>query len=279
MSSDLTDRLVKAKSLAVTAYRWRKFLVRTAAYCSVSVSARPFTGESFPQRLMRIYFEDVLRTLDIRVIADGVEKLHGALPAMITVNHNSMLDIPCVGVLLDFDYKWVAKKEVFDVPFVGWHLKACGHIPVDRSRRDNAKKLERSLESAVARGGSILMFPEGTRSKDGRLQAFRKGAFVMAVRHGIPTLPIVLDGTDRLLEKGSLEFPGDQPSKIVRIKVMDPVPPPDEREGDFDARVVLMRDRARAAMVAALDDIRGEAGAAERPTSADTPELGRTKAK
>jgi 1-acyl-sn-glycerol-3-phosphate acyltransferase len=254
----------KAADYARLAYGWKGVLARTAGYCTVSVAARALTGSEQPsQKLMHRFFRGSLRQLGIRVEADGAEKIRPATPCIIAVNHNSYLDIPCVGVLLDFDYKWVSKKEVFRWPFVGWHLWACGHIWVDRERRDNSERLAEEFHRVLNNGASILMFPEGTRSPDGRLLAFKRGAFVTAVTEGVPVLPIALDGTERLMEKGSLEFPHGQ-DKVVRIKVMDPVHPP--TAGAHDERVTWMRDRTREAMVAALDELRGAPGAAERPT-------------
>lgn len=262
--SEMLEQARKAADYARIAFGWRNVLVRTAGYCTVSVAARAVTrSEQMSQRLMHRYFRGALKQLGIRVEAEGQEKIRPATPCIIAVNHNSYLDIPCVGVLLDFDYKWVSKKEVFHWPFIGWHLWACGHIWVDRKRRDNSERLAEEFHRVLRNGASILMFPEGTRSPDGRLQSFKRGAFVTAVTENVPVLPIALDGTERLMEKGSLEFPRG-PDKVVRIKVMDPVYPPSE--GGHDERVTRMRDATRAAMVAALDALRGAPGAAERPT-------------
>ena len=254
----------KVADYARLAFGWRSVLARTAGYCTASVAARAITRSEAPsQQLMHRFFRGALPQLGIHVEAEGPEKIRPATPCIIAVNHNSYLDIPCVGVLLDFDYKWVSKKEVFGWPFVGWHLWACGHIWVDRERKDNSERLAAEFHRVLGNGASILMFPEGTRSPDGRLLAFKRGAFVTAVTENVPVLPIAIDGTERLMEKGSLEFPRGQ-DKTVRIKVMDPVRPP--ADGGFDDRVRWMRDRTREAMVAALDDLRGAPGAAERPT-------------
>ena len=263
--ANVRRKVGRGGELTRAVWGWRWFLARTAGYCSVSVAARPFTGEAVPQTLMRYYFEGGLRQLGIDIEAYGVEKIRPATPCIIAVNHNSMLDIPCVGVLLDFDYKWVSKKEVFAVPFIGWHLRACGHIWVDRSRRDNSERLAREFHRVLQEGASILMFPEGTRSRDGRLQKFRRGAFVTAVMENVPVVPIVLDGTEKLLTKGSLRFPSG-PHKTVRIKVADPVAPPPDHNRPFEERVTRMLQATRRAMVQALDELRGLAGAAEQPT-------------
>jgi 1-acyl-sn-glycerol-3-phosphate acyltransferase len=269
VSRGLAARAEAIGEYARFAARWRKLVARTVAYCSTSVALRPFTGERVPQRLMRLYFDGALRQLGITIVADGADMLRSLPPSILCVNHNSLIDIPCVGVLLDCDYKWVSKREIFRIPFIGWHLRACGHIWVDRERKDNFERLQREFSRVLAQGGSILMFPEGTRSKDGALLKFRSGAFSTAVREKVPVVPIVLDGTERVLVKGSLDLRPDA-QKIVQVKVCPPIEAPTSDEGSFDERVILLRDRTRAAMVAALDELRGAPGAAERPTVVST---------
>jgi 1-acyl-sn-glycerol-3-phosphate acyltransferase len=245
------------------AMRWPGLMARTVAYCTTSVTLRPFTGERVPQKLMRRYFDGALRQLNITIVADGAEILRAVTPCILCVNHNSLVDIPCVGVLLDFDYKWVSKKDIFRIPFIGWHLDACGHLWVDRKRKDNLERLQEEFTRVIASGGSVLMFPEGTRSKDGALQKFRSGAFATAIRENVPIVPIVLDGTEHVLVKGSLDLRRDE-EKLVKVKVCPPIAVP--AEGPAEERVKLLRDRTRAAMVGALDELRGAPGAAERPT-------------
>ena len=245
--------------------RWRGLVARTIAYCSTSVALRPVTGERVPQKLMRKYFEGVLQQLGVTLVAEGAEMLGTVRPSILCVNHNSLIDVPCVGVFLDFDYKWVSKKDIFRIPFIGWHLHACGHLWVDRERKDNYERLQREFSRVLAEGSCILMFPEGTRSTDGALQKFRTGAFATAVRENVPVVPIVLDGTERVLVKGSLDLRPDQ-EKLVKLKACPAIPVPDPSEGTPEQRVILLRDRTRAAMVQALDELRGSPGAAERPT-------------
>jgi 1-acyl-sn-glycerol-3-phosphate acyltransferase len=254
--------LQDADEWARALWSWRRVLAPTALYCTSSVLLRPLTGERGPQWLMHRYFDSFVRRLGVRLHAYGTEKVADVGPCVITVNHNSLLDVPLVGAALPIDYKWVAKKEIFAVPFIGWHLRAAGHLWVDRGRHDNLPRLERQFHRVLADGGSILMFPEGTRSTDGALQAFRRGAFVTAVREGVPVLPVVLDGAERLLEKGSLRYPkGD---KRVAVQVCDPIAP--ARVGDEGARVTALLQATRGAMIAALDGLRGEPGAALRAT-------------
>lgn len=243
-------------------WSWREVMATTAVWCTSSVVVRPFTGPRVPQKMMHRYFDAVVRQMGVTIVATGTEKVIPTTPCVIAVNHNSLLDVPIVGTVLPIDYKWVSKKEIFYVPFIGWHLWAAGHIWVDRKRRDNMERLAAAFHSAIAAGGSILMFPEGTRSENGALQRFKSGAFVTAVDEHVPVLPIVLDGTERLLTKGELDRPTGELK--VGLHVCDPIPVP--MHGDRDEKVARMRDATRAAMVTALDDLRGGPGRAELPT-------------
>ena len=256
--------LARASHVAAQAWNMRGFARITAGYCSLSVLVRPITGEQGPHRLMRRYFDAVIRELGIELVAEGTDKVAATGPCVIAVNHNSLLDVPVVGTVLPIDYKWVSKKSIFYTPFVGWHLYVAGHIWVDRSRKDNMERLAEKFHRVVQSGGSILMFPEGTRSPDGRLQKFKSGAFVTAIRENVPVLPIVLDGTERLMQKGELLMPHGV-EKIVRVRVCDPIAPPPATESD-ERRVIRLRNATRRAMVDALDALRGAKGAAERPS-------------
>jgi len=255
-------RLAKLWNYASIAWGWRTFLLYTMAWTTASAIVRPFFGEALTQKMMRRYFRGVLRILGIELDPRGTAWLTGASPCVLVANHNSLLDIPCLGVLFDFDYKWVSKKEIFRIPFVGWHLRAGGHLWVDRSRRDNAARLEREFQRLLGRGSSILIFPEGTRSPDGALRAFRRGAFETAVRQNVPVLPIALDGTEKLLEKGSLRFPGRNVRKRVGVAICPPIHPDGDREGSVEDRAKRLRDRTHAEIAQALADLR------EAPTQA-----------
>lgn len=251
------------------ALSWRRFIGLSMVWCSSSVVARVLTGPKLSQIIMRRWCEDIVRDVGIEIVAEGVEKVVGR-PSVIVVNHASLLDVPVVGSLLDLDYRWVAKKQLFWVPLVGWHLWACGHIPVDRKRGGNLERMQQQVEAVLKAGGSVVFFAEGTRSPDGALQAFRRGGFACAVEAGVPVLPIVLDGTHELLVKGSIEFPRGT-NRRVRVRVLDrvevsaieaPLAPE-----DLAARVTSLRDQVRRRMVEALDELRGGTGRAEQPSS------------
>lgn len=260
-----THALARLTDGARTVMSWRQFVGLCLVHCPTSVVARALTGPKIPQAIMRRWCEDIVRDVGIEIVAEGLIQVAGP-PSVIVVNHASLLDIPVVGSLLELDYRWVAKKQLFRVPLVGWHLWACGHIGVDRGRTGNLSRMQQQVQDVLAAGGSVVFFPEGTRSPDGAMRAFRRGAFASAVAAGAPVLPIVLDGTHELLVKGSLQFPRAA-NRRVRVRVLDRVPVP-AGSSDPDAlaaRVRALGDEVRRRMVEALDELRGGLGRAEQP--------------
>jgi 1-acyl-sn-glycerol-3-phosphate acyltransferase len=120
------------------------------------------------------------------------------------VNHQSNIDIPVlVQTLSQFQLRWIAKKELLWVPFFGWAMWASKHITVDRSDPlDAAKSLQRAKER-IAAGISVVVFPEGTRSRDGKLLRFKKGGFLLAAQTGAAIVPVTINGSGALLPAGA----------------------------------------------------------------------------
>jgi 1-acyl-sn-glycerol-3-phosphate acyltransferase len=177
---------------------------------------------------------------------------------VIVANHQSLLDI-LVLFRLYRHYKWVSKSEIFRVPFIGWNMRLNRYIAIRRGDRSDAERMLAACGAALRSGSSVMIFPEGTRSPDGALGAFRHGAFTLAVRHGVPVLPIIVDGTRTALPKHGLVLSED--ADIV-IQVLDPITPsfPDAES---------LRDHVRATMADGLARLRAERGEAdERPAAA-----------
>ncbi len=131
------------------------------------------------------------------------EKLNVGGPAVYVVNHLSALDIPSLYTALPFQFRIMAKKELFRYPVLGWHLSRSGQIPIDRDNaRSSLKSLVRASE-ALKNGMSLVVFPEGGRSADGRLQPFLGGSFYVAIKAGVPVVPMALVGTFEALPMNS----------------------------------------------------------------------------
>ena len=143
-------------------------------------------------------------TIFARIRVSGAENLSPDRNYVYMANHCSLIDIPALFAYLPYQFRIMAKKELFYVPFMGWHLWTAGNFPVDRGDpRKTARSLIRVIEG-IKGGKSLAVFPEGTRSPDGRLQEFKPGAFKMALRAGVPIVPVTIRGTHELLPKGSL---------------------------------------------------------------------------
>jgi 1-acyl-sn-glycerol-3-phosphate acyltransferase len=141
-------------------------------------------------------------------------------PYVVVSNHFSQADPPIIA-RVPWEMKWVAKKALFDLPVAGWLLHLSGDISVDRSdKRSRAQVLETSA-SYLERKCSVMFFPEGTRSRDGRVRRFSDGAFRLAIKEGVPVLPLAIDGTDEALPKHSIWF--NPNVEKIRVKVLDPI--------------------------------------------------------
>jgi 1-acyl-sn-glycerol-3-phosphate acyltransferase len=177
-----------------------------------------------------------------RVRVTGREHLPWNGPAILVANHLSMLDILVLYALFR-PFKWVSKAELFRVPFVGWNMVLNDYVRVWRGDRESIRRMMDHCRAHLARGTPILIFPEGTRSKDGHLQAFKDGAFRLAEEAKVPVIPVVLSGTSDALPKHGLVL---RSRMDARVTVLPPISP-----ADFPDHAAL-RDAARAAIAAAL---------------------------
>ena len=148
----------------------------------------------------RLWSKMILGTIGAKVEVEGLERIDTSKAQVYVVNHLSALDIPVLYLHLPFQFRILAKKELFRYPFMGWHLRRSGQIPVVL---ENPRASVRSLNLAVAaikEGKSLVIFPEGGRSPDGQLHAFMGGAFYAAIKAQVNVVPIALVGTYEVLK-------------------------------------------------------------------------------
>ena len=139
-----------------------------------------------------------------RIRVHGVAHVRPGQAYVYMANHSSLIDIPALFAYLPYPFRIMAKRELFFVPFMGWHLWTAGHFPIDRrDRRRTIRSLRRVIEG-VRGGTSLAVFPEGTRTRDGRLQEFKPGTFKIALKAGVPIVPVTIRGTFRLLPSTTL---------------------------------------------------------------------------
>jgi 1-acyl-sn-glycerol-3-phosphate acyltransferase len=170
-------------------------------------------------------------------------------PYVVVSNHQSNADIPVIS-RLPWEMKWVAKAELFKVPVVGWLLRMAGDIAVDRRDPTSRAHVLVAARDYLRERCSVMFFPEGTRSRDGRVRSFAPGAFRLAIEAGVPVLPLAVDGTRDALPKHGWRFGN---AIDARVRVLPPVPTDGLGAGDVDA----LRDRVRAGIIAQVAAWRG----------------------
>jgi len=145
---------------------------------------------------------------------------------VVVVNHQSMVDILAV-YALRAPFLWVSKVENFYVPFLGWNMWLNDYVPLRRGHLPSIRRMLRRCEARLSSGSNLCVFPEGTRSRDGNLRSFYRGAFWIAARNRVPIVPVVVDGTFSILAKGRF---GIRPTPVV-LRVLDPISP-EQFDGD-----------------------------------------------
>lgn len=178
---------------------------------------------------------------------EGAEHLAPLRQAVYVSNHLSMVDILAL-YALPRPFLWVSKVENFYVPFLGWNMWLNRYVPLRRGYLPSIVRMYRTCLGRLAEGLSLCLFPEGTRSETGQMRPFHAGAFRLALRAGVPVVPIVLDGSDRVLPKRSLQI-APQP---VTLRIL-PAVHPDEVDRDWRR----FRDEVRRRMERAQAELRG----------------------
>jgi 1-acyl-sn-glycerol-3-phosphate acyltransferase len=169
---------------------------------------------------MRRWSKDNLWLSRARVQIEGLENIDRSRPHIFVANHSGLHDILSLAAYLPIQFRWIAKKSLFRVPFMGWHMRRSGYIPIDRENpRDVAKSIMEAAK-AIQNGINAIAFPEGSRSRTGDLAKFYGGAFSLALRTGVPLVPISLDGSHRVIVPQTMQV---NPGVIIRIKIDRPI--------------------------------------------------------
>ncbi|HUE96021.1 MAG TPA: lysophospholipid acyltransferase family protein [Longimicrobiaceae bacterium] len=172
-------------------------------------------------------------------------------PYVAVSNHESLADIFLISHL-PWEMKWLSKDTLFRLPVMGWMMRLAGDIPVARSSRASRAEALELCRDRLERGVSIMIFPEGTRSKTGELLPFRDGAFRLAIQLGLPVLPMAVAGTRSAMKKGSLVFGRAR----AEVRVLEPIPTDGLTLDDAPA----LRDRVRALIQATRDELAADLG-------------------
>lgn len=172
---------------------------------------------------------------------------HTDAPSCVYVaNHLSLVDI-LVLFRLFTHFKWVSKRENFRVPFIGWNMRLNRYIPLRRGDKQSIIEMMNLCDEALAGGSSIMMFPEGTRSANGRMRPFKPGAFELAKRARVPIQPLAIRGTADALPKRGFVLQGKH---AISVTVLDPLPPETFANEDVDS----LKERVRQMIAKEIGD-------------------------
>ena len=184
--------------------------VLLAGLYTVVVAIITILSHPFDHRRGRIYHaigrfwgRGVLRICGLPLTIRGLEGIERGRTYVYVSNHASLFDIPAVLAGCPGNVRIVYKKELEKIPIFGWCLKWGAYIAIDRSNRTDAMRSVEEAAQKIREGDSVLLFAEGTRTADGNLQPFKRGAFNLAVRSGVPVVPLTINGTFTVLPKGS----------------------------------------------------------------------------
>jgi 1-acyl-sn-glycerol-3-phosphate acyltransferase len=182
----------------------------------------------------------ILATTGVAVTVEGLEHVTPGETYIFISNHQSFYDIPVIFSSLPFQLRIISKESIGAVPFLGWHLRRAGHLLVNRSNPDRTGILNR-WRRLVADHLSLIIFPEGTRSKDGQVGRFRGGSFLLALEAGLTIVPLSISGSRHVMGKGAITT---RPGR-VRLVVHPPVAAPKiESPSVADARQLAARIEA-----------------------------------
>lgn len=171
------------------------------------------------KRLFQIVFSFwgriMLLSAGISLQAEGMENVPNSGSLLIIPNHQGHFDYPVLFSLIPRHFIFMIKKELLDVPFFGKTLKIAGYIPVDREGRMSVHRAMEKVAQALERGKAVVVFPEGTRTWDGKIGEFKVGAFLLAIKLGVPILPVAISGSFGIMRRHTWQiYP-----KRVKVKI------------------------------------------------------------
>jgi 1-acyl-sn-glycerol-3-phosphate acyltransferase len=205
---------------------WRTvfYLIPAIALYTVVLGTLSIASSLFEKRghfahwCARMWSRLILRTTRVDVEVAGLERLEPGRTYVFVSNHQSIYDIPILFWSLPYQLRIIAKESLGRFPFLGWHLRRTGHMLVDRRRPDRAK-IFGWASRLTSNGLSLIVFPEGTRSANGRVARFKGGSFYLALEAGLPVVPISVVGSRHVMLKGRLAtYPGH-----VKLVIHDPI--------------------------------------------------------
>jgi 1-acyl-sn-glycerol-3-phosphate acyltransferase len=214
----------------VLPYHWWRtvfYLIPAITVYTIVLGAASLVSSLFDRRgrfahaCARAWSWLILKTTGVRVTVEGLDRLTPGRTYIFVANHQSHYDTPVVFSSLPFQLRIIAKESLARFPVLGWHLKRGGHLFVDRRSPDRAGILKR-WRALVSEGLSLIIYAEGTRSRDGQVARFKAGSFLLAIEAGLPVVPLAIIGSRKVMPKGRLQTePGH-----VKLVIHEPIPAP-----------------------------------------------------
>ena len=224
-------RLSYARSLLITA---PLIFLYTGIMASISVASSLLDARGRMQHACaRIWARMILWTSRVRVSVKGVENIRPNVPYVLCVNHQSHMDIPILLAALPFQFRFAAKKQLFRYPFLGWHLRRSGHVPIDRENPHAAVKSLHQAADAIKGGTPVMIFPEGGTSRDGSIKPFKGGGFMLAMKANAAAVPVTIRGSRSVLVPTTYHVHGGS----VEVIVGKPIPAEGLSSNDLANRV------------------------------------------
>jgi 1-acyl-sn-glycerol-3-phosphate acyltransferase len=195
------------------------WVVLTTAFLAIlAIIVSFFTRTGNPVHIVaRIWSQSILMVSRVHVSVKGLSNIEPDKSYVYMANHQSNFDIPVLLGYLPVQFRWLAKAELFKIPVFGRAMLGAGYVKIDRFNRQSAFASINKAARRMKDGVSVMIFPEGTRSKDGSIRQFKKGGFVMAIKSGVPIIPVVIRGTWPIMAKSSLRINrGDVEMEIAK---------------------------------------------------------------
>ncbi len=190
--------------------------VAVTAFMSVCAFLFPIIspGENQVHKIANLWARMLLWLTSTRVDVIGRENVSMNRPQIFMANHQSDFDILIVLAHIPGQFRWIAKKELFKIPIFGKAMRNAGYIEIDRQNHEKALKSLDEAAQKIREGKSVVTFPEGTRSRDGKTRPFKQGMFHLAIRSGVPIVPISIIGASEIMPKRSLNV---RPGRITMV--------------------------------------------------------------
>jgi 1-acyl-sn-glycerol-3-phosphate acyltransferase len=203
-----------------TIFVWSCIVLATLVLGFFAFITYPFDRKGrVVHRYARLWGKTALLANRVKVKVEGIEDLGEEGPYIFMSNHQGSYDIFALLGHLPFQFKWLAKKELFSIPFFGWTMAAAGYISIDREGTRETVDAMNEAAQKIRDGMSVVIFPEGSRSSDGTIQPFKKGGFTLAIKSKVPIVPVAIAGSREIMPKDKLTvMPGE-----IRMRIDHPI--------------------------------------------------------